>query len=338
MIKDRTISVLIATFNHANFIGEAIDSVFNSLEHLNSSSKQKFIVEVIVVDDGSTDKTQEVIKNYELNTKENTILKYLYQENNGQSAAYENALSAISGEIVFLLDSDDRFTIEKFQKVIAAFDTNPSVGLVAHPLLVIDSNGVRTGEIRPKGAKLSEGDVSVALKNYGRHVAAATSGLAFTTSLFKKIHPNPLYGIRSAADAYLSFAASIQNPVYALLEPLAEYRQHEGSQYFKRMTSIEGLTRSIEIQNRILNHFNLGHVMEKNSYFTRNILSLNKMTDKKWFSTLFKLNKAILADPFLPFNKKLILLIYWNPTAILPKKYFWYFWVLFQKKQTGFRK
>lgn len=88
------ISVIIPTYNREKFIGKAIDSVLN----------QSFTdYEIIVIDDGSTDNTNDVLKGY------GDKIKYCYQENSGVSAARNLGIKAAKGEWVAFLDSDDEW-------------------------------------------------------------------------------------------------------------------------------------------------------------------------------------------------------------------------------------
>lgn len=90
-ISDR-VSIIIPTYNQADFLGDAINSA------LNQTYKN---IEVIVVDDGSTDNTKEVCLDF-------NNLKYVYQKNQGQGSARNTGLGRSVGEYVIFLDSDDR--------------------------------------------------------------------------------------------------------------------------------------------------------------------------------------------------------------------------------------
>lgn len=89
-----TISVIIPTFDRARYITNAINSVL-------SQSFQDF--EIIVVDDGSTDNTKEVIRNFY------PQVKYIYQDNSGVGAARNTGILASRGEWIAFLDSDDEW-------------------------------------------------------------------------------------------------------------------------------------------------------------------------------------------------------------------------------------
>ena len=90
-ISDR-VSIIIPTYNQADFLGDAINSA------LNQTYKN---IEIIVVDDGSTDNTKEVCLKF-------NNLKYVYQKNQGQGSARNAGLGISVGEYVIFLDSDDR--------------------------------------------------------------------------------------------------------------------------------------------------------------------------------------------------------------------------------------
>jgi glycosyltransferase involved in cell wall biosynthesis len=97
------VSVIIPTYNRGNIISKAIDSVL---------SQTYAHHEIIVVDDGSTDKTQETLRPY-LHK-----IKYLYQENKGVSAARNTGIHNSKGEWIAFLDSDDRWLPEKLRRQI----------------------------------------------------------------------------------------------------------------------------------------------------------------------------------------------------------------------------
>ncbi len=124
-----SISVVIPTFNYARFLREAIDSAL----------AQTFSpLEIIVIDDGSTDNTAEVMTAYASDSR----VRYLRQENRGLSAARNAGVRAARGEFIALLDADDRWKPEKLSRQMAAF-TGEQVGLVYCGREVFDEQGVQ---------------------------------------------------------------------------------------------------------------------------------------------------------------------------------------------------
>ncbi len=107
------VSVVIPTYNKEKYIGEAVQSA------LNQTYKN---LEVIVVDDGSTDNTKQVVE--ELIKKDGRV-KYFYQENQGSAAARNKGLQEASGEFVAFLDSDDTYFPYAIEKMIYLFKTQP---------------------------------------------------------------------------------------------------------------------------------------------------------------------------------------------------------------------
>lgn len=108
------VSVLIPTYNCGRFLAEAIDSVL----------EQSFTdYEIIVVDDGSSDNTPEVMLRY-------PQVKYLRREHCGVSASRNAAVREAQGEIVVFLDADDLWTPDKLEKQVAYLDENPDCMLV----------------------------------------------------------------------------------------------------------------------------------------------------------------------------------------------------------------
>ena len=102
-MKDCLVSIIIPTFNTGKYVKEAVDSA------VNQTYKNK---EIIVVDDGSTDNTREILDFYVRQEK----IKYIYQENKGLAGARNTGIKAAKGEFIAFLDSDDIFLPDKIEK------------------------------------------------------------------------------------------------------------------------------------------------------------------------------------------------------------------------------
>lgn len=116
------VSVIIPTYNRAKYISRAIDSV------LAQTYKDW---ELIIVDDGSTDNTREVVEPY---LKDKRI-KYVWKQNGGVSSARNKGLDIATGEFVAFLDSDDFYMPEKLEKSLKVFTEYLDVVLVAHTVV-----------------------------------------------------------------------------------------------------------------------------------------------------------------------------------------------------------
>lgn len=121
------VSVIIPAFNCEKYIGQTIESVL-------SQTYRDF--ELIVVDDGSTDNTKEVVKDY-LRDKR---IKYIYQNNSGISAARNNGFAKSYGEYIAFLDSDDLWYPNKLEEQVRLLDMNQDIGLTNCTVNYVDEN------------------------------------------------------------------------------------------------------------------------------------------------------------------------------------------------------
>ncbi|MDD4938655.1 MAG: glycosyltransferase [Candidatus Omnitrophica bacterium] len=119
------ISVIIPTYNRAQYIREAIDSV------LEQSCKDW---EIIVVDDGSTDNTRDILKAY-------AKVRYIYQKNKGPGAARNLGVRNSRAEHIAFLDSDDLWLPEKLKKQREVLESRPELAFVCSQTCVIDDKG-----------------------------------------------------------------------------------------------------------------------------------------------------------------------------------------------------
>ncbi len=115
------VSVIIPTYNRAGYIVKTLESVF---------AQTYTDYEVIVVDDGSTDDTEEVLKPYY------DRIIYIRKENGGQGSARNVGIKLAKGEYVAFLDSDDLWLPEKLEIQVKFMDDNPEVGLVFSDFVV----------------------------------------------------------------------------------------------------------------------------------------------------------------------------------------------------------
>jgi glycosyltransferase involved in cell wall biosynthesis len=151
-----------------------------------------------VVDDGSIDDTRERVARY------GDLIRYVHKENGGQASALNTGLEHSRGELIALLDADDRWHPEKLAAVTAGFDEAPDVDVVVHYVDVVGSDGRAVGHIPdPRGglvvfeprplAKLLQGWLPF---------YPPTSGITVRASCLRKISPFPLE-FRICADHYV---------------------------------------------------------------------------------------------------------------------------------------
>jgi glycosyltransferase involved in cell wall biosynthesis len=125
------LSVIIASYNHQDYIAETLRSL----------EKQTFgDFEIILVDDGSSDKTVEVAKNAQSRAQIYT------QENQGVVAARNRGVDLAKGKYICFVDSDDVVLPERFEKQVALLEADTELGLVYADALIIDSKGEQIGK------------------------------------------------------------------------------------------------------------------------------------------------------------------------------------------------
>lgn len=216
------VSIIINNYNYGCFLEDAIDSALNqTYPH----------VEVILVDDGSTDNSREIIASYG-----DRIIPVL-KENGGQASAFNAGFAACRGDIIFFLDSDDVFYPNKVKEISEVLTTkmvnNPCV-MVYHLLECVDKNGASLGRRIPKSLY----NVPANLYQYAcqykffPYAAAPTSGIAMSRELAMHIFPIPEKGVRTSADEFIVRPAFLLGEVYGIDCVLSEYRLHGENNWY----------------------------------------------------------------------------------------------------------
>ncbi|HEV1996366.1 MAG TPA: glycosyltransferase [Candidatus Acidoferrum sp.] len=211
------VSVLIDTYNHERFIEQAIVSV---LEQEFPSADR----EIIVVDDGSTDRTPEIVKKFE------PRVRLLRKENGGQASAFNAGIPECKGEIVAFLDGDDWWAPNKLTRVVQAMATDPSVGIVGHGIVNVQRDGREQAEILREGFRFQANTIEGARLFRRRGAFLGTSRMTIRADLLRRIGPVP-EAIEIQADEYLFTLAAVLAGAQILPEALTYYRLHEANSF-----------------------------------------------------------------------------------------------------------
>jgi glycosyltransferase involved in cell wall biosynthesis len=202
-------TVLIDTYNYGQFIEEAVSSVLAQ----DFPAEQR---EILVVDDGSTDDTEERLQKF------GEAIRYLRKPNGGQASAFNFGFEQARGEVIALLDADDVWLPEKLGRVYEAFERHPEAGMVYHRVHLwkgTDDVSEDTYFI-PISGRVTENRSTLL-----QYPMAGTSCLAFRREALQKLLPVP-EGLRFQADAYLTALIIFVAPVAAVPEFLGKYRLH----------------------------------------------------------------------------------------------------------------
>ena len=202
-------SVIVINYNNGNFLKECIESA------LNQSYRN---CEVIVVDDGSTDHSREIIGIY------GTQIHSVIQSNKGQMAAYQSGLAVSSGQTVLFLDSDDYLHPDCIRRCMEVW--SPNISKIHFYLEVVDENGHSLFSRVPTGS-LDSKDAKKQMELYSSYSSPPGSGNLFSADFLKRIllglNPEEL---RQSADAVPIYAAPFYGIISSIPEILGYYRRH----------------------------------------------------------------------------------------------------------------
>jgi hypothetical protein len=206
------LSVLIDTYNHERLIETAINSV---LEQDFPAPER----EVIVVDDGSTDGTAEIVRRYA------PLVRLVRKTNGGQASAFNAGIPECRGELIVFLDGDDWWRPGKLRKIAQVFGEDPALGMIGHAFIESFDDGTRKTISPSETVRLQVNDLSAATFFRLSRCYFGTSRLALRANLARKILPVPA-ALVFEADEYLFTMAAALEPFVLLPDALTHYRVH----------------------------------------------------------------------------------------------------------------
>ena len=206
------VSVLIDTYNHERFIEEAIQSVLS--QDFPASER-----EILVVDDGSTDRTPEILGKY------SSQIRILRKPNGGQASAFNHGIPECRGELIAFLDSDDWWAPDKLSQVSHVMAVNPEIGFVGHGIVNVFPDGTRATDILRDGFSFQANDFTGAHLFRRRCAFMGTSRMTVRRQLAQRILPIPPE-IRIQADEFIYTLAAVLMPARILPDALTFYRAH----------------------------------------------------------------------------------------------------------------
>jgi hypothetical protein len=209
------VSIVVDNFNYAGFVRQSIDSAL---------AQTYPNVEVIVVDDASTDGSQQVIAEYGQRV---TVVQH--DLNRGQGSAFNDGFRASSGDIVMFLDADDWLYSDAVERVVAAW--RPGQSKLHFRLHLVDRAGAVIDTYPAPELRLDRGDVVPLMLEFGRYETVVTSGNAFAREALKRTLPMPEEEFRIAADGYLATAVPFYGPIGCVDDCLGAYRVHGANGY-----------------------------------------------------------------------------------------------------------
>jgi glycosyltransferase involved in cell wall biosynthesis len=214
MTNSKKVSVIIATYNHGKYIKVAIDSVL-------AQTYRDF--EVIIVDDGSTDHTRDIVASY------GDSVKYLWQENQGLACARNTGIFESSSEFLAFLDADDYYARDNLEKKLDYLGINPDASWVFSDWQYVDeyNNFLDRGSTRFKFSnKKLTGKVFEELVYYRNFISPCS--VAIRRSILEEVgYFDPCVLCQEDLDLWLR--VSLQYPIHYINEVLVFVTVHSYS-------------------------------------------------------------------------------------------------------------
>jgi O-antigen/teichoic acid export membrane protein len=207
--RPRTASIIISCYNYGRYVAAAIESAL----------AQTHPVQVIVVDDGSTDDSPAVIARYA------DRVQVVTKANGGQGSVFNLGCGLATGDAVFLLDADDELRPEAVETILGLWRTDAVLVQWRPSLMNVEGDDIQ-GNVPPDWVPLGEGDVREELLATGVFAVTVTSGLAARRDVLLRILPMPEAEFRLGADGFLVRALAFEGLVQAVDRPLTRYRLH----------------------------------------------------------------------------------------------------------------
>lgn len=221
MPADRTprCSIVIPLYNHESYVRASIASVLNQ-------SFQDF--ELIVVDDGSTDRSAAVVRTFD-----DDRISYVLQDNQGAHAAINRGISLARGDVVGILNSDDIYHRRRLEECLGALDADPALAAVFSDIELIDGGGAHLRDIR--GAEdcwlnhapetSFEGEDDIVLNLLAGNFLRTTSNLVCRKAVIATVGRFENYRYAHDYDFFLRLCST--HPTRVVGKPLLSYRVHE---------------------------------------------------------------------------------------------------------------
>jgi glycosyltransferase involved in cell wall biosynthesis len=235
------LSVLMITYNHENYIVEALNSVLRQ--------QVDFEYEIVIGDDCSTDQTRNVLLEYE-NKYPEKIRLILHEKNIGMHANLESVFNGCLGEYIAVLEGDDYWVgTDKLQKQVNFMEANKDISESFHKVTTIYQNGDKESHEFPLGLT----EIYFSLKDVVSQFFIPTLSIMFRKSVIEKF-PMIFYQLANP-DWLIHILCAEKGKVGFINEVMGVYRVHSGGVWsgLTRVNVLENTIRSAKIINKYLN-------------------------------------------------------------------------------------
>ena len=247
-----SVSVLINNFNYARFLDRAIESVL---------AQTAPVDEIIVVDDGSTDNSREVLQRW---AARDARIQPIFQANGGQLSCFNAGFVRSTGDIVCFLDADDEYYPGHIERLLGVYQARPEIDFVFCRCKPVSADGGDANNITlPWEVKAGDFDYGLTFCRATfqcEWLGSPTSAISVRRKLLGRILPCPLESQwRMHADNVLVFgAAAFWGRKYYLATAGVRYHLHGGNHWFGVVENIAvKLSYEFALTN-LLHHYNPG--------------------------------------------------------------------------------
>jgi glycosyltransferase involved in cell wall biosynthesis len=240
------LSVVVPNFNYASFLGECLDSAIA----LDYSPK-----EIIVVDDGSTDGSRDILRAYEARGD----ISVIYKENGGQPDAVNQGLARARGELIYVLDSDDKVFPHMAKEVLRLW--TPNTSKVQFSLESIDQYGKPLGSVFPNyHTERSPEELRRSVIATGEYQSPPTTGNLYARKYLDQLFPIDRNRFRYS-DGPMNAVAPLYGDVFSIATPLGQYRMHTQNQWGRTTFNPRAYTNAVR-HNLALDEYIIEHARE----------------------------------------------------------------------------
>jgi glycosyltransferase involved in cell wall biosynthesis len=232
------VSVLISNYNYGRYLPRAIDSALCQTYQC---------CEILVIDDGSTDNSRQIIKSY------GDRIVPILQSNGGQASAFNAGFAASRGDVICLLDADDVWLPTKVERVVAALKVYPNASVLYHRVQTVDQTEQRRGQPWPPYPVICGSIARQVVDTGGWWPFPPSTGLSFPRSFLTQVMPIPELEYRLCADTYLADLAPFFGEVIGIEAALSLFRIHNTNNWSHPVESQQRSLQFHELRVEVLN-------------------------------------------------------------------------------------
>lgn len=203
------VSIVIDNYNYEAYVAQTIDSAL---------AQSHGDVEIIVVDDGSPDRSMDVIKRYA-----GRVAAIIDKPNGGQATAYNAGFARCTGDLVMFLDADDWLYPDAVRDIVAAW--RPGVSKVQFRLDMCDAQGAPLGRRLPRD--MHDHEAPALMREFGTYGSPPGSGNVYHRSFLERVLPMDPVPWRIGADTIPILLAPAYGAIASVTHSLGGYRVHK---------------------------------------------------------------------------------------------------------------